>query len=41
MESFFDKYINAVRSTDTIKYTGAVTAVKGLMIRLRFQFSKV
>ncbi|MBO4320273.1 MAG: FliI/YscN family ATPase [Treponema sp.] len=32
MESFFDKYINAVRSTDTIKYTGAVTAVKGLMI---------
>ena len=32
MESFFDKYINAVRSTDTIKYTGAVTAVRGLMI---------
>ncbi|MBO7639711.1 MAG: FliI/YscN family ATPase [Treponema sp.] len=32
MESFFDKYINAVRTTDTIKYTGTVTAVKGLMI---------
>ncbi|MBQ1796042.1 MAG: FliI/YscN family ATPase [Treponema sp.] len=32
MESFFEKYIDAVKDTDTIKYTGAVTAVKGLMI---------
>ncbi|MBQ2080910.1 MAG: flagellum-specific ATP synthase FliI, partial [Treponema sp.] len=32
MGNFFDKYIQAVKDTDTIKYTGAVTAVKGLMI---------
>ena len=32
MKSFFDKYIQAVEETDTIKYTGAVSAVKGLMI---------
>ena len=32
MGNLFDKYIQAVKDTDTIKYTGAVTAVKGLMI---------
>ena len=32
MESFFEKYIHAVENTDTIKYTGSVTAVKGLMV---------
>lgn len=32
MGSFFDKYIETVERTDTIKYTGAVTSVKGLMI---------
>ena len=32
MESFFNKYIDAVKDADTIKYTGLVTAVKGLMI---------
>ena len=32
MNSFFNKYIQAVEETDTIKYTGAVAAVKGLMI---------
>ena len=32
MESFFDKYVETVNRTETIKYTGKVTAVKGLMI---------
>ena len=32
MSSFFDKYINAVENTETIKYTGFVTEVKGLLI---------
>lgn len=32
MESFFKKYLNAVEQTDPIKYTGNITAVKGLMI---------
>ena len=32
MESFFNKYINTVRFTETILYTGHVTAVKGLVI---------
>lgn len=32
MESFFDKYINTIERTEPIKYTGSVTAVKGLMI---------
>ncbi|MBO5608691.1 MAG: FliI/YscN family ATPase [Treponema sp.] len=32
MGTFFDKYIAAVEHTDTIKYTGSVVAVKGLMI---------
>lgn len=32
MESFFDKYIQSVERAETIKYTGHVTAVKGLMI---------
>lgn len=32
MKSFFDKYIESVERTDTIKYTGSVTGVKGLMI---------
>ncbi len=30
--SFFDKYVKTVERTDTIKYTGKVVAVKGLMI---------
>ncbi len=29
---FFDKYIQSVERTDTIKYTGSVTAVRGLLI---------
>lgn len=32
MESFFNKYLNAVKKTETILYTGHVTAVKGMMI---------
>ena len=32
METFFNKYLNAVKHTETILYTGYVTAVKGLMI---------
>ena len=32
MESFFTKYLETVKETETILYTGAVTAVKGLMI---------
>ena len=32
MEDFFEKYIENIERTDTIKYTGKVTAVKGLMI---------
>lgn len=32
MESFFDKYINKVKNTETIHYTGAVSAIKGLVI---------
>jgi len=32
MASFFDKYVNTIENTETIKYTGSVTAVKGLMI---------
>ena len=30
--SFFDKYIKTVNRTETIKYRGVITAVKGLMI---------
>ena len=33
--TFFDKYVKIVQRTDTIKYTGKVTAVKGLMIESR------
>ena len=33
--SFFNKYVKSVERTDTIKYTGKVTAVKGLMIESR------
>lgn len=32
MESFFNKYIDTVKRTETILYTGHVTAVKGLVI---------
>ncbi|MBP5283987.1 MAG: FliI/YscN family ATPase, partial [Treponema sp.] len=32
MESFFNKYIDRVSHTETIHYTGSVTAVKGLLI---------
>ena len=32
MESFFNKYLNTVKKTETILYTGHVTAVKGLVI---------
>ena len=32
MASFFDKYINAVEKSETILYTGRVTAVRGMLI---------
>lgn len=32
MEAFFEKYVQAIETTDPVKYTGSVTAVKGLMI---------
>lgn len=32
MESIFSKYLSAVKNTETILYTGHVTAVKGMMI---------
>ncbi len=32
MESFFNKYLSAAKSTETILYTGYVTAVKGMVI---------
>ena len=32
MESFFRKYLDTIKSTETILYTGHVTAVKGLVI---------
>lgn len=32
MTSFFDKYINAVENSETILYTGRVTAVRGMLI---------
>ncbi|WP_296320730.1 FliI/YscN family ATPase [Treponema sp. UBA3813] len=32
MESFFNKYLNTIKQTETILYTGHVTAVKGLVI---------
>ncbi|MBO5136883.1 MAG: FliI/YscN family ATPase [Spirochaetaceae bacterium] len=32
MASFFDKYISTVKKTETILYTGSVTAVKGMLI---------
>jgi flagellum-specific ATP synthase len=35
VNSFFNKYIESVKNTDTIKYTGSVTGVKGLMIESR------
>lgn len=35
MEPFFNKYLAAVKKSETILYTGSVTAVKGLMIESR------
>src|SRR5574344_3037612 len=35
VSSFFDKYIESVQNAETIKYTGSVTGVKGLMIESR------
>ncbi|MBQ4330543.1 MAG: FliI/YscN family ATPase [Spirochaetaceae bacterium] len=32
MGSFFDKYIDSIRGTETILYTGKVTAVRGMLI---------
>lgn len=32
MEDFFSKYLNTIKKTETILYTGHVTAVKGMMI---------
>lgn len=32
MESLFNKYLNTVKKTETILYTGFVTSVKGMMI---------
>ncbi len=32
MEEFFNKYVQAIENAEPIKYTGSVTAVKGLMI---------
>ena len=41
MEEFFQKYINTVKETETILYTGFVTAVKGLMIESNGPYSKI
>lgn len=41
MESFFNKYLNAVSHTETILYTGTVIAVKGLLIESRGPSSMV
>ena len=41
MEHFFDKYLKTVLDTETILYTGTVTAIKGLMIRSRGPYSKI
>ena len=41
MEDFFEKYINTVKETETILYTGSVTAVKGLMIECNGPYSKI
>lgn len=32
MASFFDKYINSIKHTETIKYTGSVCAVRGMLV---------
>ena len=32
MGSFFDKYIDSVRETETILYTGKVMSVRGMLI---------
>ena len=41
MEQFFDKYLKTVLDTETILYTGTVTAIKGLMIRSRGPYAKI
>ncbi|MBP3608379.1 MAG: FliI/YscN family ATPase [Treponema sp.] len=41
MDNLFEKYIDTVKSTETILYTGHVTAVKGLMIESNGPCSKI
>ncbi len=41
MEQFFNKYLTAVKETDTILYTGHVTAIRGLMIESNGPRSKI
>jgi len=41
MEQFFDKYLKTVLDTETILYTGTVTAIRGLMIRSRGPYAKI
>lgn len=41
MNTFFKKYLKAVVDTETILYTGSVTAVKGLMIESNGPCSKI
>ena len=41
MEQFFSKYLKTVIDTETILYTGRVTAIKGLMIRSSGPYAKI
>ena len=41
MEKFFTKYLKTVVNTETILYTGTVTAVRGLMIESRGPYAKI
>lgn len=41
MEHIFDKYLKTVLDTETILYTGTVTAIKGLMIRSCGPYAKI
>lgn len=41
MEQFFNKYIKTVVDTETILYTGSVTAVRGLMIESNGPYAKL
>ncbi len=41
MEKFFTKYLKTVVDTETILYTGSVSAVRGLMIESRGPYAKI